>query len=79
MPRKKSAVFYVGQRPHLHIPKKTSPEIKQLAKAMVDGNVEAVAAIIYMTDGDVWRIHDIGRLEAHEIRADLIELAGRVA
>lgn len=80
MPRKKAstpAVYYVGKRPHLHVPCKVSPEIKDLAKAMLAGNVEAVVAIIYTTDGDVYRIHDIGRLKPFDVAADVQEMASR--
>lgn len=76
---KPKGTYKVGERPHLDVRKKASPEIKDLAKAMTRGNVEAVVAIVYMTDGDVWRIWDIGRKEAHDVRADLIELSGRLA
>lgn len=80
MPRKKPVapkVYYVGKRPHLHVPAKNSPEIKDLARAMLAGNVEAVVAIIYTTDGDEYRVHDVGRLSPFAIAADLQEMASR--
>ena len=45
--------------------------------AMMRGNVEAVVAIIYTTDGDEYRIHDIGRREPFSVAADLRDMLNR--
>lgn len=77
MPAKKGSTYSIGKRQHLHVPCKVSPEIRDLAKAMTRGDVEAVVAIIYTTDGDEYRIHDIGRREPFSVAADLREMLSR--
>ncbi len=80
MPRKKTPApetYNIGKRPHLHVPYRCSPEIKDLAKAMTSRNVEAVAALVYTTDGDIYEIYDIGRLAPHDVAADLQALMSK--
>jgi len=78
MARTPPTTYRIGARQHLHVPYRKSKEIKDLAKAMTAGNVEAVVAIIYTTDGDTYTVWDIGRKPPFDVIADMQEVLNKI-